>query len=1410
VASLLTNGSFEQGASAPGTGWSTAGALTATPAFSPVSYTDGTRSLEVTMSPGGGQAGSAYDVTQRVKTGFAVGEVLAVRADRFFVSRSTIDFSVTMKVEARDEADVNLSDLFTATASSLDPNWTVVSGESLAIPPSTVSLVVVLRHNNGDAVSGSAVCRWDNMTVMVIPSRRRVTPLSEVAAGRAYDVAFLADDDAGPVGYSLVRNKDNQLAYFQEEAPVFGDPRAQADSSASDFSLWRSSSQQDFSGGMGQLRAATDEEGVKKSLILENIRITDTGQIGPGPKPTTQALPSYPEPATTPGVRYASTTDASGAAQRFLAVGRTVLVWTQAGGWQTAATFSNPVVDLIAFANVVYASFGNQEVMQATEPHGATFSQLSNLFPNPSFERGDEPPGDGWTRAKRLTGERELVSWPWSAEQAIKVTVTPREGEAGGEYTVVVPATASGFVGERLSLRYWRLFESRSSIDFSAQLTVSAYDSNGKFLADLYDSGPTAAVDNDWVMQDVKTSPIPPSTDKVKVRLRHTNNVAVSGQAVCRWGGLVLRRENLFDEHSFESAGVIGTAWFPDTDNNKDMTGAISAELRMVYDGRQALRVKATGTAANGQYWIIQRITRGFVVGAGLELRFARNFQDRTDGNGSVRARLDAYNQAGTATNLCDTALDGPDGGWNAFSFNTGNIPAGTLSIIMRLEHYNGATATGFVTCLWDDFYLGRDPANMLSASVFASGGYTIEGAPNATLAFETIDGSQALRVNVTPTANQPGHVYVLEAVGSALPIAPGQQLAVSASRFYRVKPLVGLPTIRLVVRAYGADDAVLSTLLTLSTTALDGAMTTISGTTAALPDGVVAVRVALEHEVQASNLDDFEVLWDRIRVTPPASAERPGEKAGPLGVGEGFLVRVSPDDDGRLTVLDHSPTGEAWSFVDEQRFADNQVDATGSAHAFYQGQFVFGAADGLYTWSGAGGVEAVTQQLGFSTATDTRNVRRLEVWRGKVYFTVGSDALYAFDGTKTPERINDPWSTTLIGPTGLLSDGEIAWMDLAATAWHLYVAVAVTTAGGAKRSYLYAFDGDGWSIVRTFEGTWVQLAVYGDAQSVFAVPSPQPAPGAPVVYVIPAGRALVAAEEERSDSTHQARFRSSRLDFERPLVPKLVSSVILRADDLSAAITSTLDQDAIKTDTALVLAPGVDMNQWQVGDWVWIEPGEDAAEVRYVAAVNAGTRTLTFGTPAGYDVDDALETTHQAGADIVRLSILASIFDVDTGAHTPIGGLYDPDESVQTIRLPPGSPVVTQNFELRLSWLGTTNVPAGGVLTEWGIRYVFAPDVKRRWRLSLNLRHGAQRLDSSPEPRSVAEMVDDLWTIKGARRLIRFYDIDGRDYLGRLGQLEIRYEDIVLESTGAVVTAGVATCFVLETDSEFIGGQAA
>lgn len=515
----------------------------------------------------------------------------------------------------------------------------------------------------------------------------------------------------------------------------------------------------------------------------------------------------------------------------------------------------------------------------------------------------------------------------------------------------------------------------------------------------------------------------------------------------------------------------------------------------------------------------------------------------------------------------------------------------------------------------------------------------------------------------------------------------------------------------------------------------------------------------------------------------------------------EGRIVRTLFDANNAASVLEQSVDGVTWTAT--TTFSDGTIQATGAlTTGFYQGLFYFGTSSGIYSWDGTSTAGSIAKVVDFSTASSAAlysglatNGRELAAWRGDLYFTVGKDLVYRFDGAKAPEKIVAPWNNQLIGPDGLLVDGTIEWIDLHATAWHLYVSLSIAPTAGGRFGYLYAFDGKAWTIVATSsDGAWglctfdgiekLVLSLWGNTGSAATVRSS-----------IPLKRLLTTADVTGAP---EAVFRSSRLDLQRAAVPKLVSSGYLRYRNAPAKVGTTASVLGRKGANVLDVAS---VSGLQAGDWVWISPGGPEAQAKQIGSI-AGTR-LTFVASGGNTA--ALSADVPVGTEVVKPHVLMALVDAATGVATTIGGIYTNAVTDQLMQLPRSAPFVANRLYVQLTWPATST--SNTEVLEWAIRFIYAPEVKKRWRLSFDLRHGIQRLDGQAEERTTADMIDRIWAAKGARRLVTLYDIDGSDHLGRITQPEIRVEERRREHDGVSLQTAVATLQFIETDSTFLGG---
>ncbi len=908
MSQICPNASFEEGA-APGTNWSTnQAALSYTNSFNSTTFIAGTRSLQQDLSINGvNQAGQVF---QFITGGFAVGDKLSIMVHRRVTAKSIANGYAAFSITAIGSNGAVLASLYSSLATAVDSDWVQLTGETQAIPENTASIGVTFRVDGTSSTTGSMTVLWDYVMIDVIPQNDTTLSPGIIAAGQTHDVALEWDSGIGPVGFSILRDDDNRMAYFEEEAPVFGDPKTQSDSSASDFTMWRSANQVIFSDGMGQVDFNIDD-GTKKFLLLENGRLSDTGFIARGPAITTEVVPGLISSSLTPPFA------------KFL------------------TNYNN------SLERIRFVAFGN-----------------NLLYSVPST-------GTGWTHC-------------------------------GGS-------------------------------PFGPQIT---------------------------------------------------------------------------DAVAFK-----------------------------------------------------RRVLAGF-----------------------------------------------------------GNS----------------------------------------------------------------------------------GDMIINSVVG-----------------------------------------------------------------------GVAFISVV-------------------------------GEEAGFYGSGEGNLIRIKPDANGVVDTLELSTDMAIWSAT--KTYDDGVANATGSmSPGFFQGLFYFGARDGLYSWDGGTSGSSTALVLSFSTAASANNAKRIKLFKGRLYFTIGSDVLYEFDGATAPRRITEPWSAEIIAPSGGIYEGTVQWLDIEPTAYKLYVAVACTDNSAQKYTLVMSYDGTAWVVEYKHTGAHLMLGSF-DAENRIYMISTVPDN---LMYSMAADRNLPAALEDRS--TRQLFFRSSRLDLQRPIVDKLVSGVYTRYRNLTPTISTSLSQSTLAGATSMKLGSVTGIT---AGDWVWIDPNESTtiqgSEVKYVSAVDVASNTLTFGVPpvATYGITGtvaALERAHFAGDTVVRIQILSSLYDVSTNTETMIGGVYSSTSQDQLVTLPENDPFISKKFEVRFRMLGTTTSPVSAEIREWAIRYIYLPEAKKRWRMSFNLRQGIERLDHSPESRDSQTMKDQIWEAKGARRLVRFYALDGGSYLGRIGQPEFRIEETTDQFNGQKLETMVCSLTFIETDAELV-----
>lgn len=502
----------------------------------------------------------------------------------------------------------------------------------------------------------------------------------------------------------------------------------------------------------------------------------------------------------------------------------------------------------------------------------------------------------------------------------------------------------------------------------------------------------------------------------------------------------------------------------------------------------------------------------------------------------------------------------------------------------------------------------------------------------------------------------------------------------------------------------------------------------------------------------------------------------------------EGIIVKTLHDANNAYTKLEQSVDGTTWTATTS--FSDGSDEATGCLRSgFFQGLFHFSTQRGLYSWDGTATAGGVAKVVDYSTAGTSIpytqlavNGKRIVVWRGDLYFTVGRDLVYKFDGARPTDRIVSPWNSQLIGPNGLLANGSIEWIDLCPTAWHLYALVAALKTDGSRVGFLYAFDGKAWTIAVEFSDSHRQLCTFDGIEKLFDWnPLTRRLDSLSVKRVLTGQDAALTAAPV---------FTSSRLDLQRAAVPKLVSAGYLRHRNSPAPIASVVTQYAKAGQSTLVLSS---VASFAVGDYLWIDPSGDANQVKKITAISGAT--VVLDAPLSLDVPLSIV--------VYKIHVVMSLTDVATGLSTAIGGIYTNAVDEQLANLPIATPFVANRLTVSLRWFGTTNEAE---IVEWAIRYIYAPEVKRRWRLSLDLRHGVQRVDGEIEDRTTAAMIVQLWAAKGARRLIQYFDIDGTEYLGRIAQPEIRVEERKRAHDGITIQGAVATLQVIETDSAFIG----
>lgn len=516
------------------------------------------------------------------------------------------------------------------------------------------------------------------------------------------------------------------------------------------------------------------------------------------------------------------------------------------------------------------------------------------------------------------------------------------------------------------------------------------------------------------------------------------------------------------------------------------------------------------------------------------------------------------------------------------------------------------------------------------------------------------------------------------------------------------------------------------------------------------------------------------------------------------FGSGEGVLIRVTRDANSVYSVLSSSTDGITWA--NTTTISDGVFDVTGVlANGFFQGLFYFGLPSGLYTWDGTTSPGNIIEVIGFGTASDTINCSVIQVWQGKLYFNIGKGFVYEFDGASAPTLIFDPWSTDIISKFGGVFTATIERIMMASTTWRLYVALQIYdyTSGTVKKTLLYAFDGHGWVIEKELTG-WHELAVFMGQPYLYIVDR-----DAATMQYLKTDRSLEYSDQDRTGITE---VRLSRQDFQRPLVNKLVSSVLIRYRDLTATADTTLATDTQVGDTAMTVASAASI---VAGDWVVIDADGSTSEVKYVSS--KASNTLTFGVPDSttYGTTNtvaALEHPHDSGVTVHRIHLAVGCYDVASQTMTMIGGLYDASALDQVISLPDHDPFVSTKFELRMFWIGSSAINMTCTIKEIAIRYIYSPEPKKRFRWSIDLRSGIRRLGGVIEDRTTAQMVRQVWAAKAAQRLIEYHDIDGTSYFGRLGLPEIRYEEYEVQpGSGVKVLSATCTWSFIETDAELV-----